>query len=167
MGLFGVGRERKARAEQVIQEALSHHPAVKIVIENVINPPEEHQWLNTVCSYYDSRVRTVIVGKDVLSVHFCSPSDFDKKDHEHPSVGVAFTDLGYTPLPAYKETNGELILDVGEVAEVLAEIVKMQISEACPNYVLGNVFVETDNNKMFQAAYFTYRLPSLQWKSWF
>lgn len=167
MGLFGFGKEKKAKAEAAVRSALANHPAIEIVIQNIISPPEEHQWLNTVGGYYDLRLRTVIVAKDTLGVHCCPPSELTKKDSNHEAVRVAFTDLGYTPLPGYKDENGDYILEVARVAELLAEEVKRRISEACPNYAVGNIIVYTDSDSTFEVAYFTYRLPALQWKDWF
>lgn len=167
MGLFGFGKEKKAKAEAAVKDALIRHPSIQILMENIISPPENHQWLNTVGGYYDSRLRTVIVAKDTLGVHCCPPSELTKQDSNHEAVRVTFTELGYTPLPGYKDENGDYILEVSKVAELFAEEVKQRIAAACPNYALGNVIVDTDSDGTFQVAYFTYRLPALQWKSWF
>ena len=53
MGLFGFGKEKKAKAEAAVRDALIRHPSIQILMENIISPPENHQWLNTVGGYYD------------------------------------------------------------------------------------------------------------------
>lgn len=168
MGLFDFGgKEKKARAEALVSEKLARHPAVDIVLENIIEPQEEHQWLNTVCGYYDARVRTVIVGKDILGIHNCPPSELRNPNSQHEAIKVVFTDLGYTPLPGYRDPEGNLEVDQSRVAELLAEVVKTRISAVCPTYTFGNVISETDDAGRFEVAYFTYKLPALTWKEWF
>lgn len=167
MGLFGFGKEKKAKAEAVVREALIKHPSIQILMENIISPPEEHQWLNTVGGYYDSRLRTVIVAKDTLGVHCCSPSELRNPNSDHAAVRVTFTELGYTPLPRYYDENGDMILEISQVAELFAGEVKRQISTAFPDYTFGDVMVDRDSEGDFEVAYFSYRLPALEWKDWF
>lgn len=168
MGLFGASKEKKIQAEIEIIQAFSKHPALTLFSDNIANPKDEHKWMCSVEGYYDSCVRIIIVEKDILGIVNCSPYEFlSDGNKDYKSVYIRFTDLGYTPLPSYQNRDGDVYFEISHVAKLLAETVGQIIAEIHPNYQIGEVRIEKNKEGDFGCAYFDYRLPPLNWKSWF
>lgn len=80
-------------------------------------------------------------------------------------ICIPYTSFGYTPLPAYQDFNGKILLDQETVVSVWGNVLHDKFDEHFKSLVFGIPFVTTlASDKVVVIPYY---VPELYWRNWF
>lgn len=166
MGLFN-GKQKRLQTEEKIKTILRENPILQNFDNQIKNVKKEDQWIYKTTSYYDNRIRTVAIGDDYIVIHMCDSDNLtSKKTKEVPSIGLKFTDYGYTPITSYDKKD-EVMIYQERVLYLLAEIIQEKIEKVCNGCELGEIGNANKEFGEFECVYFEYKVPEYPWMTWF
>ena len=162
MGLFDSGNKEQAEAE--VLQALTKHPMLGNIMA-ILNG--ELLWPTQCTGYYDTRKRTVMVGRDLFCIKMQNQAlkanekgEVTLTDEEPEFVFLTYTQFGYNPLHMYTASNGKTV-NLDRVISIWAKVLSDALKAEFPDGEFENIIMNED------VARFTYKVPALAMKDWF
>lgn len=145
------------------------------LLKNTNSIDEDKVWILSQTDYDDQCIRTILVNDYRIIFYGGSLSalkgDKRKKDSDtfenHPATVLEYTDESfmYSPIQPYMAPNGKVLVKSHRAVELLSEKLKDYLALAHPNFQFGKTSLVPFGGSSYFA--FEYKVPALNWKSWF
>lgn len=144
-------------------------------LRNIHTIDEDKMWVLSQIDYDDQCIRTILVNDHRIIFYggslYALKGDKRQKDSDafenHPATVCEYTheSFMYSPIKPYTSTNGKVRVGVPRAVELLTEKLKEFIATSHPEFEFGKTSSFNFSGQTYFA--FEYKVPPLNWKSWF